>query len=184
MGQYENLRRSAIVYLGDLFSELDYPFDVQEKFNFVWRFVTLDVPNGTSGILSPEVYEREKEKFVRTMEEARELAVLSLREEFGSMVQHICERFCQGPDGKPKVFKNSTVEGFYDYFQTFKERNIFQDEELSGLVSRAQAILAGNDADTIRSSEFLKRRIKEGMQEVESTMEDLVTRPRRKIVMN
>jgi len=32
------------------------------------------VPNGKSGILSPEIYEREKEKFIQTMEEARTLA--------------------------------------------------------------------------------------------------------------
>ena len=96
LGSYDNLREVAMLNLGDLFSEFDYPLDVKAKFGFTWRFVILDVPNGRHGILAPEVYEREKEKFVRTMEEARELAVQSLREEFSGMVQRITERFTNG----------------------------------------------------------------------------------------
>jgi len=148
---YDYLRTIANGRLGELFNELDYPVDIRQKFSFVWRFVVLDVPNGNAGILSPEVYEREKEKFVQTMEEARELAIQSLREEFASMVTRISERFTTGPDGKPKVFKNSTVNSFYEYFETFKERNIFKDEDLAELVSQAQSILSGTTPDTLRS---------------------------------
>ena len=75
---YDKLRETAMVYLGELFNEIDYPVHVEEKFSFTWRFIILDVPNGKSGILSPEVYEREKEKFIQTMEEARTMAIESL----------------------------------------------------------------------------------------------------------
>ena len=92
---YDRLRETAMVYLGDLFNEVDYPLHVEKKFSFAWRFIILDVPNGKSGILSPEVYEREKEKFIQTMEEARTMAIESLREEFASMVERITERFTE-----------------------------------------------------------------------------------------
>jgi hypothetical protein len=131
IGEYEELRHLASMYLGDLFSDMDYPVDVRSKFAFCWRFIVLDVPNGNIGLLSPEVYEREKEKFVQTMEEARELAVHSLREEFAGMVERITERFTTGPDGKAKVFKNATVNSFYEFLETFKERNIFRDDQLA-----------------------------------------------------
>ena len=182
--RYDDLREMAMVYLGDLFNETDYPMDIRSKFSFVWRFVILDVPNGNTAILAPEVYTREKEKFVQTMEQARELAIQSLREEFGDMIERITERFTTGPDGKPKVFKNGTVNNFYEYFETFKERNIFKDDELAKLVERAQAVLGGRTAESIRSDEGLKEKIRNDMHFVEQAMTDILSMPRRKIVMN
>lgn len=183
-GSYDRLREVAMVHLGELFNEMDYPVDIRQKFSFVWRFIILDVPNGNAAILAPEVYEREKEKFIQTMEEARLLAIESLREEFAGMVGRITERFDNGSEGKPKVFKNGTVNNFYDYFETFKERNIFKDDELSELVARAQNILGDQSAESIRSSDQLKDRIRSGMEEVEAEMAEILSMPRRKIIMN
>jgi hypothetical protein len=182
--EYPRLRETAMTCLGDLFSEVDYPVRVEQHFGFAWRFIILDVPNGKAGVLSPELYEREKEKFIKTMEEARTLAIESLREEFGSMVERITERFSETADGKPKVFKNATVESFYEFFETFKERNIFRDEQLAELVEKAQAVLGGASAESIRTNEGLKESIRAGMGEIETTMAEGLIRPRRKIVMN
>ena len=184
INDYGRLRETAQVCLGNLFNEVDYPLDIQKKFSFTWRFVILSVPNGNSRILAPEVYEREKQKFIQTMEEARKMAIEALREEFASMVERICERFTDGPDGKPRVFKNATVDSFYQYFETFKERNIFNDTQLADLVERAQAIIGGQSPDDIRSDERLKNTIKTGMTEVEETMAEIFNRPRRRIVMD
>jgi hypothetical protein len=182
--EYPRLRETAMTCLGDLFSEVDYPVRVEQHFGFAWRFIILDVPNGKAGVLSPELYEREKEKFIKTMEEARTLAIESLREEFGSMVERITERFSETADGKPKVFKNATVESFYEFFETFKERNIFRDDQLAELVEKAQAVLGGSSPESIRTSEALRARIRGGMEEVENAMAEGLLRPRRKIVMN
>ncbi len=180
---YDRLRNVALLYLGDLFNEADYPLDMEKKFSFAWRFIIMDVPNSNTGILSPEVYEREKEKFIKTMEEARTMAVESLREEFASMVEHLTERFTDS-NGKPKIFKNSTVESFYVFFENFKERNIFRDEALAELVDKAQAVLGGVSAERLRDSGYLKERIRTGMAAIETTMETALARPRRKIVMD
>ena len=184
MQSYDELRKTAIMCLGELFNELDYPVDLRSKFSFIWRFVVLDVPNGNTALLAPEVYEREKEKFVQTMEQARELAVESLRTEFADLTKRITDRFTTGPNGKPKVFKNATVHNFYEFFETFKERNIFRDEQLAELVNHAKAILGGCSAEKIRSNDQLKEHIKNGMSEVENAMADILSRPRRKIIMN
>jgi hypothetical protein len=182
--EYDQLREVASVYLVELFNELDYPVDVRSKFAFTWRFVILDVPNGNAGILAPEVYEREKEKFVQTMEEAREMAIQSLREQFAGMIGRITERFNNGQDGKSKVFKNGTVNNFYEFFETFKERNIFKDDQLAELVEQAKEILGGQSAESIRSNDQLKERIREGMEDVENEMAEILSMPRRKIIMN
>jgi len=184
MGSYEQLREVAMVHLGALFDESEYPMDVRKKFAFIWRFIVVDVPNGNTSLLAPEVYEREKQKFVETMEQARELAIQSLREEFAGMVERITERFSNGPNGDTKIFRNRTVNNFYEFFETFKERNIFRDEELSQLVERAKAILGGRSAEEIRSNVIFKQRIGDGMLEVENAMVEILTMPRRKIVMN
>jgi hypothetical protein len=181
---YDELRSAATVCLGDLFNESDYPVDIRNKFSFVWRFVILDVPNGNTALLAPEVYEREKKKFIDTMEQARELAVDSLRQEFAGMVQRITERFSATDTSKPKIFKNSTVNHFYEYFETFKDRNIFRDEQLAELVEQAQAIMGGTPPDLIRSDDQLKEGINAGMQDVEKAMADIFTMPRRKIDLN
>lgn len=182
--EYDRLRETAMVYLGDLFNEVDYPIQVEEKFSFTWRFIILDVPNGKAGILSPEIYEREKEKFIQTMEEARTLAIESLRGEFASMVDRITDRFSESADGKTKVFKNATVESFYEFFETFKERNLFRDDQLAQLVERAQAVLGGISPESIRTNEGLRANIRAGMSEIETAMAEGLIRPRRKIVMN
>ena len=160
------------------------PVNMCDKFSFVWRFIILDVPNGNSGILAPEVYEREKEKFIQTMDQARELAIVSLREEFASMVERITERFTESSEGKPKVFKNTTIDSFYEYFETFKERNIFKDEQLAQLVEHAQAVLGTTSADHVRSNQEIKNNIRAGMVDIEEAMAQALNRPRRKIVMD
>ena len=181
---YDRLREVAMVHLGELFNEMEYPLDIRSKFALIWRFIILDVPNGNTAILAPEVYEREKEKFVQTMEQARELAIQSLREEFGGMVDRITERFSNGKNGDSKIFKNGTVNNFYEYFETFKERNIFKDEKLAELVERAKSILGGQSAEDIRANDRLKERIKDGMQGVEQAMAEILSMPRRRIIMN
>jgi len=181
---YSRLRDTAKIYLGELFNEVDYPIDIGSKFNFNWRFIVLDVPNGDTKLLAPEVYAREKEKFIQTIEEARGMAINALREEFCQMVEHITERFTQTGTGKPKIFKNTTIDGFYDYFQTFKDRNIFKDNELADLVNRAQSVLNGTNVEQIRSNENLKEDIRSGMVDIEGTIAELFNRPRRKIVLN
>jgi len=181
---YDSLRETAMIYLGNLFNEVDYPVNLRDKFSISWRFIILDVPNGNSGILAPEVYEREKAKFIQTMEEARTLAIASLREEFASMVERITDRFSESSNGKPKIFKNATVDSFYGYFETFKERNIFKDEQLAQIVERAQAVLGDTSADQIRSNQEIKENIRVGMADIEEAMAEALNRPRRKIVLD
>jgi hypothetical protein len=181
---YKDLRITAKTNLGNLFNEVDYPVDIGRKFNFNWRFIILDVPNGETRLLAPEVYAREKEKFIQTMEEARSMAIEALREEFSQMVERVTDRFTHNADGQPKIFKNTTVDSFYEYFQTFKDRNIFQDHELTTLVNRAQAVLNGTSVDQIRTNAGLKESIRSGMADIENVICRVFDRPRRKIVMD
>ena len=112
------------------------------------------------------------------------MAVMGLREEFSGMIQRITDRFTNGGDTKPKVFKNGTINNFYEFFETFKARNIFEDRELAELVDRARAVLGGRTAEAVRTNDQLKDQIRDGMAEVERSLGEMLSRPRRRILMN
>jgi len=76
------------------------------------------------------------------------------------------------------------VNNFYEFFETFKERNIFRDDQLAELVERARGILGGQSAESIRSNDQLKEHIRTGMAEVEKAMAEMLSMPRRKVIMN
>ena len=50
-------------------------------------------------ILSPEIYEREKEKFVSMVEEAREMGIRALHQELSENVEYLMTRL-SGTNGK------------------------------------------------------------------------------------
>ena len=95
IGTYELAISEAKKNLGNLFNAMDYPVDITSKFKFEWRFLTLDIP-GKGSILSPEVYEREKGKFLDMMEEARTMSAVALREEFADIVTSLVDKLNSG----------------------------------------------------------------------------------------
>ena len=76
------------------------------------------------------------------------------------------------------------MNNFYEFFETFKERNIFKDAQLAELVERAKAVLGGESAESIRSNDQLKERIGADMEDVEKALAEVFSMPRRKIIMD
>lgn len=164
-----------------LWSEMDYPADISSKFHFGWKFLSMDTPDKLKS-LSPELYEREKRKLEVDMENTRQQCVEALRATMVDMVNHIVERFSNG--GTAKVYRDSTVENFYDFFETFKSRNIFQDDALSEIVEKAQGILKGKPAGMFRENDSMKKQVRKDMKVISNQMETLFEKPRRKIKMD
>ncbi len=179
--QYEEARETARKNLGELFSEMDYPVNIRSRFGFDWQYFVLDVP-GKAGILTPEIYEREKAKFHAMMEETRELAMAALRQEFTDHVNHIVERLTRSEDGKPKTFRNCMIEKIQAYLSGFDARNLFGDEQLAEMVSKAKAIIGGVSSESIRENIWLKNSIAEGMGRIKQTIDQaIIDLPRRKV---
>lgn len=183
--EYPTLRNDAIFHLGEYANQLDYPIDIKSRFGFEWRFITLDTPaNGNLGILSPELYEREKQKFISTMDEAKDMAVNALHQEFLSLISHMIERLSPEVDGTQKTFRDSLIDNFNQFFETFKQRNIFQNEDLAELVNRAQNILHNTTPDNLRNNMGLCDRITNDMQQVKNALsEAIINLPKRKITL-
>jgi len=179
--QYEDARETARRNLGDLFSDADYPINIRSRFGFEWRYFVMDVP-GKAGILTPELYEREKEKFMAMMEKTRDLAMAALRQEFSDHVNHIVERLTKSEDGSPKVFKNCMIQKIQDYLSIFDARNLFGDEHLAELVEKAKSVIGGVSPESIRENVWLKNSIAEGMGKIKQAIDQaIIDLPRRKV---
>ena len=178
---YEDAREHARRSLGDLFSDFDYPILIRNKFGFNWRYLALETPDKYQ-ILSPEIYERERAKFEAMMEETRKLATAALRQEFAECVSHMVERLTHDPEGKPKIFKNCMLEKVQAFLDSFNGRNLFQDDQLAGLVEQARSVLQEVDPEQIRENLWLKRRIADEMGKVKTVLDEAITDlPRRKL---
>ena len=179
---FEMAKEEALGYLGDLYSEADYPMDITRKFRFEWRFLTLDIP-GKSTVLPPEIYEREKEKFQSMMDETRELAISALREEFGLVISRLTEKLNKDST-QPRVIKSSMFNKMREFLDSFGTRNIFEDNVLVELSQQARSLIEGVSPDGIKKNDVMLQRIKKEMNglklAIDSAIEDM---PRRKIRM-
>jgi len=176
---YDDAMDEAKGFLGDLFNQTDYPEDIRRKFKFEWRFLTLNVPEQSS-VLSPEVYLREKEKFMTMMEETRELASMALADELGKIVTTLTEKLTE--DDKPRTLNSSMFNKINEFLDGFETRNIFNDETLIDLTTQARDILGGVSPFGMRYNEEMRTNINAEMTElrnsIEAAIEDL---PRRKL---
>ena len=87
---YSDARQQARIKLGSLFNGTDYPMYIENKFRFEWRFISISI--GESQILTPEMYQREKQKFEEMMEETRDLAACALREDFAQLLESLVKK--------------------------------------------------------------------------------------------
>ena len=166
-------------FLGELFNRTDYPDNIRRKFKFEWRFLTLNTPEQTS-ILSPEVYTREKDKFLTMMEEARELASITLADELGKIVTTLTERLTNSD--KPRTLSNSMFNKLNEFLDGFEQRNLFHDEALVELTKKAKSIINGVSPLGISYNDEMRKKIKTEMENLNRSIVDAIEDlPRRKL---
>lgn len=177
---YESAREEAELILGNLFNESDYPTDILSKFKFEWRYFEISTPS-KSKILTPEIYEREKEKFITLMDETRELSITALRIEFGAVVTNLVDRLTVD-DGKPKKISNTMFNKLHEFIEDFSTRNIFEDEDLKAMTEEAKMIVSGVSPYGLKYNDLLQKKISNKMMELNhSITEAIEDMPRRKL---
>lgn len=177
---YETGREEAKSVLGDLFNESDYPTDIMSKFNFEWRYFEMSTP-GKSKVLSPEIYKREKEKFINLMDETRELAMVALREEFSGVISNLVDRL-NSKEGTPKVISNGMFNKLNEFLDEFSTRNIFMDEKLIELTEEAKQLINGASPYGLKYNDVMRKKIANGMSDLtQSISEAIQDMPRRKL---
>jgi hypothetical protein len=133
---YDDLRAAARRQLGRLYAEADYPPALAGLFAMSWEFPSVEPPEYLRR-LAPHLYQEECRRVAARFDEAVELAEQMFMGELGGLVSHLAERLSGAVDGKPKVFRDSVVENFQEFFERFQRLNIRSRSELDELVERA-----------------------------------------------
>jgi hypothetical protein len=168
--------------LGGLFNINDYSSmeAIRESFQVNYSYLDLGLPKNL-GTISNEIFQREQAIFNEKMVTAANEIQAGLRQAFKDLVDHMADRLKPGDDGKPKIFRDSLVKNLADFLETFKYRNITDDNELSGLVDRAKELLRGKNADVLRNSETFRDEVSKGLNDIKSSLSSMVVdAPRRK----
>lgn len=177
--QYDLAREEAQGVLGNLFNETDYPQDIAAKFKFEWRFMTLDLPK-KSKVLTPEIYNREKEKFEAMMEETRQMATEALATELGEIVQNLTDRL--NGNGKARGINSAMLNKMRDFLDAFDRKNLFDDEKLNEVVAQAHSVVDGISPYGLKYNEVMRERIGDSMGNLKKTVDNIIEDlPRRKI---
>jgi hypothetical protein len=178
-GNYMDAIMEAEINLGEHFQHWNYPQEIRSKFSFDWHFMLLP---GAGAMISEEVQEEEMKKFTDLMAEARRLAVIGLRKQFAVIVSHLVKELSANESGRRKVIKNDVFDRLLNFFDEFKSKNIFQDEELARLVEEAQTAMSGLDEADDLSQNWLGRHLQEQFSTLRDRVnEAIVDRPRRLI---
>ena len=178
VSSYDKCVEDARENLGSLYNPTDYPTDIRYKFYFGWNFITVSAPNGKVGILSPELYERESQKFRESILQFKGMVLEALTERFSELVNHIVDRL----SGGEKKFRDATINNMLVFINSFDEMNIVSNEELREQVKRVRGILVGADISSIRNDDKLREHIQSKMDGVKSEVDNMLVKlPKRKI---
>ena len=72
----------------------------------------------------------ECQRVAARFDEAVQLAEQAFASELTDLVEHLTERLTGRVDGKPKVFRDSTIENLIEFFRRFRQLNVRSNEEL------------------------------------------------------
>ena len=177
---FSQLKASAERRLGSLYDPADYPASLADEFGMSWDFPSVEPPPYLRR-LSPALYREECERARARFTEAVQLAEQAFVEELAALVEHLNERLT-GEDGRARVFRDSAVTNFDEFFDRFRRLSIGSSAELDELVTRARQVLSGVAPQQLRDSQPLRERITAQLTEVRTSLEGLLMdRPRRAI---
>ena len=179
---YADLKAAARNRLGTLFSEADYPASLDGMFSINWDFPSVEPPDYLRQ-LNPRLYEQECERGRQRFDEAVKLAEEAFIAELAKIVSHLSERLSGRIDGKAKIFRDSAVGNFVEFFERFRRMNVRGNEQLDQLVADAQRIVQDVEPRQLRDNQALRQHVATELSRVQSVLDGLlVDRPRRNIL--
>jgi hypothetical protein len=181
---WDELRSDAQKRLGDLYCASDYPTSVAGEFGLRWTFPSLAPPDYLQE-LAPDLYQRECERVRARFETSVEMAEQAFTDELAKLVSGLCERMSGTDDGKPKVFRDTTVTNLHDFFDRFRHISVRSSGELDKVVDQAQKVVATVDAAALRKDGALRTKVQKGLGKVSKALDAmLVDRPKRRITFD
>ncbi len=183
--RHEQLKADARARLGRHYNPADYPpaSELARAFGVRARFLSFNVPAALAD-LNRELYERERARVETEWSEAYTEIRTALREAFAGLVEHLADRLGQDDQGKPKTFRDSTVQQMQDFLETFGARNLTGDQDLAELAEQARALIQGVSPETLRKAALFRERVREGMEQIKAKLDTLVVTKRRSFALD
>ena len=179
---FHDLKDSARIRLGSLFDSTDYPSSLAGEFHVSWDFPNVEAPDYLRR-LNPELYADQSRRVAERFDRAVEMAEQAFTEQLDGLVNHLAERLSGNDDGKPKIFRDSAVQNFREFFIRFKELSVSSNEQLDDLVQRCELLMDGVQPQQLRNNDSLRRSLATNLSTVQSSLDQLlVDRPRRNIL--
>lgn len=160
--------------LKDLFDPRQYPTAEALKGSFEMKWFVLEF--GTPGKLkkiSAALYARERAKAESEWADATSQIRNALRVAMVGLVEHMIDRL-SSDNGVAKTFHASTIVKFNEFADLFGKRNLTGDWELAQLVEKAQKVMTGVDAASLRTDADMKQRVSEGFGDVKALLDTMV----------
>lgn len=172
---FEGLKIEFSEKLRKLYNEKDYETgDIRGQFSMSWQFMMIQVPP-TLEQISSSLYKTEQRKLESRMQEAFEEARMVLRETCLSLVTHLRNSLMPDNYGGVKRISTSTLIHLQVFLNNFNLRNITNDRELDTLVKELKELTNGVDAESLRTMDGFRARVRSGLHEVEQELEKAVT---------
>lgn len=179
--EYEGLKARAREHLGSLYNSADYPPTLEGMFSIAWEYPSVEPPRYLR-TFNPELYEQEQQRIHQRFEQAIEMAETAFSDRLQELINHLVERLTDAPDGQPKTFQRSTVDNFREFYQEFRRLNVRGNTELEALITRANDLVSGVDAQDLRKSQNLRENIRDQMSELQTALDThLQNAPRRRL---
>lgn len=168
---------------GDLWNEGSYPSEeaIRSATIMDWAWIYFSTPTEAQG-LEQHMVKTVNERAQKLIETVQGQLKNQLRDEFLELVGHLKEKLTPDADGKPKRFKQNSITNVVEFLDNFKDRNFADDEEMDNIVSRAQELFTGVNANSLRNDEEARANFKYKLGHLVNDL-DITEKSKRSIIL-
>ena len=168
--EYPRLQMEFELKYPDYYNPKYYPpaIELRQKFEFEWRFFQLSIPEN-SGILTPEIYEAEKEKFQKEMEQWRRMI---LNEVGSALMTRLDSLIQQEQKGTMNAGTMNAVNNFLEKFDNLWDGFVFS-EEMRKLVGDLKQYAGTVERDRIKDNPVMQKDIAAKANELSAKLESV-----------
>jgi hypothetical protein len=170
--------------LRDKFDMAHYPSvdRLQQTFKIRYRYMSIG-PSQELQTIDEDIYNAEVERVHAEVYEMGAEIKAALRQMAYELVAHMQERLGLDDEGKPKVFRGSTINNLVEFLSTFDAKNIMGDGELSAVLGQMRNILQNVEPKELRTDEALRTAIRSKVDAIVPQLDALVKSSGRSVVL-
>jgi hypothetical protein len=173
---YDAAKAKAKRRLGVLYNEADYPEPeaLAEAFAVRSQWLTLNVPNALKRV-NEAIYDREQARVRRDVAAAGERIVGALAQEVSGLVEHLMTVLEEDKDGKPKVFRNTSVTKLQKALAMLSVRDVTGNPDLAAAAAMANDLLSDVKPGSLRTEAMAREMVRDGLATVKARLSEMVT---------